>query len=168
LFSPISFSNLTPTLSTGDYSLTGGINLYINTPGVAESFTSPGGQHISGTTPSGEGLVQGALSGVYAPPVTNSGGATWAGSYLSTGYGDIVLTFSHAVYGFALLWGSVDAANELDILSGGSVVGGVPVLGTLQGAVLGTTIAPGASGSQVTAAASTRPSTAPLPSTRFI
>lgn len=149
LFSPISFSNLTPTLSTGDYTLNGGgVNLYINTPGVAENFTSPGGQKINGTTPSGEGLVQGSLGGVYAAPVTGSNGATWTGSYLSTGYGDIVLTFVRPVYGFALLWGSVDASNELDVLSGGSVVGGVPVLGTLQGAILGSTIAPGASGSQ--------------------
>jgi hypothetical protein len=146
--SPISFSNLTPTLSTGDYSLAGGINLYINTPGAAENFTSPGGQHIVGTTPAGEGLVQGALSGVYAPPVTGSGGATWSGSYLSTGFGNIVLTFPKPVFEFALLWGSVDPTNELDVLSNGSVVGGVPVLGSLQGTILGTTIAPGASGSQ--------------------
>lgn len=147
----IDFSSLSATLSTGDYSVGSGldaVNLYINTPNVTENFTSPGGQHIQGTTPAGEGLVKGALTGVYAPPITGSGGATWTGNYLSTGFGDIVLTFSQSVFGFALLWGSVDATNEIDFLSAGSVVGGVPHLGTTVGTLLGSTIATNPNGSQ--------------------
>jgi hypothetical protein len=144
----INFSSLA-LASTGDFNLNGNtINLYINTPGAAENFTSPGGQAILGTTPAGEGIVTGALGGVYAPPVINSGGATWSGNYLSTGYGDIVLTFSQPVFGFALLWGSVDPSNELDLLSNGSVKNNAPVLGTVVGTLLGSNIAPSANGSQ--------------------
>ncbi len=144
----INFSSL-PLSSSGDFSLDGGlVNLFINTPGGAVNFTSPDGQHITGTTPTGEGIVQGAASGVYAPPVTNSSGSTWSGNYISTGLGDIVLTFSQPVFGFALLWGSVDPTNELDIFSNGSVKSNAPVLGTLVGTVLGSAIAPGATGSQ--------------------
>jgi hypothetical protein len=61
-----------------------------------------------------QGIVNGAGSGVYAPPVTNSSGATYGGNYFSTGKtGYIDISFASPEKALALLWGSVDSTNQI-------------------------------------------------------
>ena len=61
--------------------------------------------------PSVEGVVNGSLSGQYAAPVTGAGAYT--GNYFSTGTGDIIMHFATPQTAIALLWGSVDAGNQI-------------------------------------------------------
>ena len=98
--------------------------------------------------PSGDGVVQGTLSGVHATPVAGvSGGVptyltggfasstttdvAQSGNYLSTGGSgaSITITFAVPQTSLALLWGSIDPNNEVT-LSGGSIVGSDTLLGS--------------------------------------
>ena len=71
-----------------------------------------------------EGVVRGSSLGNYAPPVTDPAGDSFAGKYLSvanTGYINIALAKPERA--LSLLWGSVDASNEITFLNGSKVVG---------------------------------------------
>jgi hypothetical protein len=73
---------------------------------------------------SDEGFVKGSSLGNYAPPVTDPAGDSFAGKYLSvanTGY--INIAFAAPQRALSLLWGSVDASNEITFLNGSKVVG---------------------------------------------
>ena len=58
-----------------------------------------------------DGVVSGSLSGQYAAPATATGAYT--GKYFSTGTGDIIMHFATPQTAIALLWGSVDAGNQI-------------------------------------------------------
>ena len=104
------------------------------------------GYTISFNTPADQGVVQGASADRHAVPVagvTDSGQAQYltgnfgsslttdvgqSGNYLSTdGTGSsITITFASAQTSFALLWGSIDASNQIafnngDVLTGATV-----------------------------------------------
>ncbi len=83
--------------------------------------------------PATEGVVNGSVSGLYAAPYTTSG--RYTGNYFSTGTGDIILHFATPQTSIALLWGSVDAGNQI-------------IFGSNSGANLGSVY-----GSQITAMA---------------
>jgi len=73
---------------------------------------------------SNEGIVKGSSLGNYAPPVTDPEGDIFAGKYLSvsnTGFINIALAAPEQA--LSLLWGSVDASNEITLLNGSKVVG---------------------------------------------
>jgi hypothetical protein len=109
-FSSISLSGA-PLGSSAPFTLGTGAN--------AETISFVG---VSGS----EGVVQGVASGLYAPPIINSAGQTYAGQYFSTGNtGYINIQFSTNRNALALLWGSVDASNEITFLENGKVVGNV-------------------------------------------
>jgi hypothetical protein len=67
------------------------------------------------------------LSGVYAPPVTDAAGDYYQGNFFSTGSGTstITLGFNAAQLTLALLWGSVDATNQIAFYNGTTLVGTV-------------------------------------------
>ncbi len=136
----------------------------VNTPAGATSSTSPAGTAISGTTPANEGLVSTAsafnnanqqggqylgLSSAYAPPVA-SASSYYTGNFFSTGAGYIVLTFPSPQKLLFLLWGSVDASNEIDFLTGGgyNASTSITTLGTSVGSVKGSDVSATANGSQ--------------------
>lgn len=71
------------------------------------------------------GLIGGSpayLTGNYGSPLTTSIGNS--GNYLSTGGSGsaITITFNQAQAGFAMLWGSVDSFNTLEILNGSNIL----------------------------------------------
>jgi MYXO-CTERM domain-containing protein len=85
-----------------------------------------------------QGLVQGASFSFYAIPVAGFAGtflagdygsaqttdAAAAGKYLSTGTdGSIVISFDADQLSLSLLWGSIDATNELDFYKGATFLG---------------------------------------------
>ena len=101
---------------------------------------------------SNQGIVQGAAAMLHAIPVAGVSGntplfltggygsatttdPTQSGSYLSTGGAgaQITITFATPQTSLALLWGSIDASNQVT-LSGGSIVGSDTLTGSqLQG-----------------------------------
>ena len=126
------------------------------TPIVLDGLATPSTATIVTSTytitfnsvPSGDGVVQGSLSGVRAVPVAGQSGGvatyltggygagqttdiTQSGNYLSTGGAgsSITITFSAPQTSLALLWGSIDPNNEVT-LSGGSIVGSDTLLGS--------------------------------------
>ena len=134
------------TLQAAAGSTTTAIDLSgIITPSQA-TVTRPG-YVVTFNTASGQGVVRGAASGLYAIPVAGvSGGqatyltgnfgsakttnAAASGNYLSTGGAgsSIVVTFSTLQTSFALLWGSIDTGNSItfnntarDVLTGTAV-----------------------------------------------
>jgi len=160
---PVSLGSFTAPVSTGDFTIGSGaaaFNIMINTPAGAVNFTSPGGQHIVGNTPANEGVVKGSNPSTNAAPVTGVSGGNptlFPDNYLSTGLGNIVITFASPQTAIALLWGSVDPGNELDLLQGGSYSGTSVTLGTVipgstaghsNGTILGSGITASANGSQ--------------------
>jgi hypothetical protein len=133
-----------PAMSTGTLTLNPGTaqQVQINADAGAGfvNTVTPAGTVVSGNNPAGEGVVNTAsafnnadpqngqylgLSNVYAPPVVDAAGAYFHGVFLSTGLGHITLDFATPQHGLALLWGSVDAGNELDLLNNGQLVGTV-------------------------------------------
>jgi hypothetical protein len=101
------------------------------TPGSSATAMLGGGLTVS-FAPDGK-AVQGAQSGVYAPPFLSGGnGANFGGqadgadttTYLSSGgpNGSTTLTFGTQQKYLGLLWGSVDAYNTLEFFSGGASV----------------------------------------------
>ena len=90
---------------------------------------------------SNQGIVQGNSSGLYAEPATGVG-TYYTGEYLSTGTltgsKNITISFTSNQLAFALLWGSVDAGNELQFYNGSVLVG----------TVLGSNITANANGNQ--------------------
>jgi hypothetical protein len=132
----ISGNTTTPTPLPG---LTTAIDLQSRALGNA-SFGGTG-YNVSFSTAANQGVVRGALGGQYAIPVAGPGpsfltgdagsptttDAAAAGQYLSTGIGDIILTFTTVQTGLSLLWGSIDGYNSLQLFNGatpGSVVTG--------------------------------------------
>ena len=119
-------------LNTGS---SGGSTAYLGTSAqsgsVAVSFTN-------GATMMGNGqVVQGGVSGQYAPPVfSNGNGSGKFGSepngtdmtnYLTSGVvpGTAILDFTGLQSYIGLLWGSVDAYNTLEFFNGNTSVGTV-------------------------------------------
>ncbi len=75
---------------------------------------------------SDQGIVKGALPGAYNPPVTDVAGDSFSGRFLSTGNtGYINIAFTKPQQTLALLWGSVDASNQITFLDDNQVVGTV-------------------------------------------
>jgi hypothetical protein len=71
-----------------------------------------------------DGVVRGSSPGAYAAPVTDAAGDLFGGKYLSTGNtGDINIAFATPQHSLSLLWGSIDASNEITFLNGNQVVG---------------------------------------------
>jgi hypothetical protein len=68
-------------------------------------------------------VVQGSSSGQYAAPFTADGAYT--GNYFSTGTGSITITFATDQLAMALLWGSVDSYNQVQLFEGSTLVGSV-------------------------------------------
>ncbi|MHB1204535.1 MAG: Npun_F0296 family exosortase-dependent surface protein [Rhodospirillaceae bacterium] len=91
-------------------------------------------------------VVTGASSGVYAAPYISNSNATLFGdltvsgvdttNYLSTGIGQLELTFPASELYLGLLWGSVDLYNRLEFFLGSSSVGivsGGDIFGSANG-----------------------------------
>lgn len=153
--------------SSGTQTLGSGASLVairVNTPAGAVSTTSPGGTVISGTTPANEGIVSTAsafnnanlqggqffgLTSVYAPPVVSPSNF-YSGKFFSTGVGHIILTFPSPQKVLFLLWGSVDASNEITFLTGGNynTSTSITTLGSSVGTVKGSQVSANANGSQ--------------------
>ena len=121
---------------------------------------APGNQTVSGVgytitftnVASNQGIVQGAATTLHAIPVAGVSGSSplfltggygsattadplQSGSYLSTGGigAQITITFNTPQTSLALLWGSIDATNQLT-LSGGLIAGSDTLTGSqLQG-----------------------------------
>jgi hypothetical protein len=91
---------------------------------LGDKAFSLGGVSIGfANTGSDEGVVQGSRAGAYAAPVINAQGTLYDGNYLSTGTGTIALRFSTQQHALALLWGSIDAGNAVDLYDDGKLVG---------------------------------------------
>ena len=121
LFSPLPPSGTTTTV-VGLQGVTAPYATTLSGAGYTISFNNVG---------PGQGIVQGALSGLHAVPVagvTTGGAATYltgdfgsaqtpdvasSGNYLSTGVGTITITFAVPQTSLALLWGSIDFNNLL-------------------------------------------------------
>ncbi|HEV3200908.1 MAG TPA: hypothetical protein VGZ73_23555, partial [Bryobacteraceae bacterium] len=149
---PIDLSSFAAPISTGDYTVGTGAsqyNIQINDAPGPENYFSPS-QHIIGTNPVNEGVVISDNPSTNATPVTGPGPTFFSGNYLSTGFGNIVITFATPKSALALLWGSVDSTNELDLLSGGSYSGSSVTLGSVVsgGSILGSSVTSTADGSQ--------------------
>jgi hypothetical protein len=90
-----------------------------------------------GGSPSGQGFVRGNSSGQYAAPDLVPLNMPTQGTYLSTGVGSDLLTFSTLQKSFTLLWGSVDTFNTLTFLDANpntpKVLGTVVAGGTISG-----------------------------------
>ena len=70
-----------------------------------------------------DGVVRGSSLGVYSAPVIDAAGDPFRGKYLSTGNtGMINIAFATPQQSLSLLWGSVDAGNEITFLNGNQVV----------------------------------------------
>ena len=87
-----------------------------------------------------DGVVRGSSPGAYAAPVIDAAGDLFGGKYFSTGNtGDINIVFATPQQSLSLLWGSIDASNEITFLNGNQVVGVVdgaeidPAASGLQG-----------------------------------
>lgn len=97
----------------------------ITATGIQVSFTPDGA------------VVQGSLSGIYAPPFLSGGNGTGFGSpdqpngadattYITAGgtaTSSALLSFTNQLHYFGLLWGSIDTFNTIELLSGSTVVG---------------------------------------------
>ena len=92
----------------------------------------------------GQGIVDTNDPTRHATPVASGSSAApvhWTGNYVSAGIsppGLISFNFASPQRYFGLLWGSVDAANKLDFLSGDTIVG----------TVMGSDVSVGADGDQ--------------------
>ena len=106
------------------------------------SFSGPGYSVSLGANllQSGQGVVHGAASGLYAIPVAGvTGGgdpqyltadygspltavAADSGNYFSTGAGSITINFTQPETWFALLWGSIDDYNHLTFMNGTNTI----------------------------------------------
>jgi hypothetical protein len=104
----------------------------ISTPSQT-GFTTAGYSVAFSSVPSDQGVVQGALSGAEAVPVAGVNAAQMpeyltggygsalttnlaqSGNYLSTGLGEITITFTSPQKSLALLWGSIDTGNSLTL-----------------------------------------------------
>ena len=118
------------------------INLTGITPTSQTSFSGPGYSVSFGVDlgQSGQGVVQGAVSGRYAIPVAGVTGsnqpeyltgnygsalttnAANSGNYFSTGTGNITIDFNQQETWLALLWGSIDTGNLLTFKNGNNTV----------------------------------------------
>lgn len=115
-----------PTGTNGTFSMPNGLTLKVNTTnpelaGVAEGVVSTA--YAGNNTNCVSGHCYG-LSGVYAPPVTDSAGDFYQGKFLSTGNdgGTVTISTGKDRHALALLWGSVDASNQLQLRENGVLV----------------------------------------------
>ena len=115
------------------------INLTTITAVSQDPFSGPG-YSVSFAVNAGQGVVQGAASGVYAIPVAGvtsgnqteylTGGygsaltanAADSGNYFSTGIGSITINFNQPETWLGLLWGSIDTGNQLTFMNGSTTV----------------------------------------------
>ncbi len=75
-------------------------------------------------TASDQGVVRGSSPGNYSAPVTDEAGDAFRGKYFSTGNaGYIDIAFAKPEQSLSLLWGSIDASNQITFLNGNAVVG---------------------------------------------
>jgi len=91
-------------------------------------FTLPGGAGgVAFNVATNQGVVTGAMGGLYADPITGetSGGQAipYVGNYFSTGDGTITFSYTQNQSALALLWGSVDPGNTITLMENGSTVG---------------------------------------------
>src|SRR5271154_5445538 len=103
-------------------------------------YTVGGDTFYLGGSPNGQGFVTGSLNGQYAAPDLVPNNIQTSGTYLSTGIGTDILTFSTLQKSFTLLWGSVDAYNTLTFLNANpntpKVLGTVVAGGTISGSAV--------------------------------
>ena len=70
-----------------------------------------------------DGVVRGSSQGIYSAPIIDAAGDAFNGKYFSSGNtGTINIAFATLQQSLSLLWGSVDAGNEIMFLNGGQVV----------------------------------------------
>lgn len=118
-------------------SLVGGAAAGTNYANFDNLPSGPAGGSSGGITvtfnPDGK-AVQGAASGLYAPPVLSNGNGAPFGNpldgvdtttYLTTGLGSITMQLPGLEMYLGLLWGSVDAYNTLKLYNGATLVGTV-------------------------------------------
>ena len=139
------YSPLTPSGAT-----TVPISLQGVTPVDNSTLTAPGLYTITFSVDSNQGVVQGPSSGNYAIPVAGASGGqpeyltgdygsaltfstAASGNYLSTGTGNITITFNSPQNSIALLWGSVDTYNSLTLNDGSDAVTGTTIQGLTPG-----------------------------------
>jgi hypothetical protein len=145
LAGPARAGPLTITASLYSPPTTCGATTVIDLTGIATPSNAPiqgSGYTIGFSVTSGQGVVNGALSGAYAVPVGGvSGGqpeyltgnygsllttnVALSGNYLSTGIGSITVAFTSDQTAFAMLWGSIDDFNAVTFLEGTSTIGTV-------------------------------------------
>lgn len=74
-------------------------------------------------------VATGSMPSFYAAPIVDSQGTPYAGAYLSTGVGSVVITFPEPERAVEFLWGSIDKYNTVTVAT---VVGPVSFTGDLM------------------------------------
>ncbi len=131
LLSALSIQQASASLSitTNPNAPVSGLTMLNVGPAIGSGSFSGVGYTVTANTAANEGFVKGSQSGLYAAPVTGPA-STYQGTYLSTGLttgglGTVTIAFAAARNDFSLLWGSIDATNELSFFSGSTLVGEV-------------------------------------------
>ncbi len=104
------------------------------------SFTAGGATVSFVGMPSNFGVVNGASATNYAPPSTGASSVVTSNYLAVGGVGYIDIKFSAPQLSFALLWGSVDTANEIAFLSGGALINGGGSTLTTTNSVIGSEV----------------------------
>ncbi len=99
-----------------------GLSVVALTPGALPAGVQYAATQDTGGVPNG--IVRGNASNEYSAPYISQS-AQVTDQYYSTARGSITFSFAHPEGYFGLLWGSVDAGNELTFYSGSTTLGSI-------------------------------------------